>query len=147
MSGREYMQTKVASTSDLQLVKQQLGKRARLYVSMGNQIFVSRGNQPALNLFWRLKLAVCVKGCLCDWESYVSLSNVKYPSFISIHQSYIGSSSWPFKAICVLSKCKTHYQRAVKRTPQLRFTSGWHLRYIISSVFKIVVRCTWNLPS
>lgn len=72
---------------------------------MGNQIFFSTGNQPALNLFESLKLAVYVKDCLCAWESYVSLSNAKYPRIIiSIHQNlqlWQKSYCCPYTAIFV----------------------------------------------
>lgn len=102
MVGREYVQTKVVSRSDLDSVKQHLGKWPR--------VFVSRGNRPALNLFRSLKLPGYVKGYFWDWECYVSLTNAKYRQ---------KSSSWPHTATCVPNKCKTHQQR--ERTPPLFF--------------------------
>ena len=81
------------------------GKITSCICLYGNQIFFSTGNQPALNLFESLKLAVYVKGCLCAWESYVSLNNAKYPSIIiSIHQNlqlWQKSYCCPYTAIFV----------------------------------------------
>lgn len=59
----------------------------------GQPHIVSRGNQTPLNLLWNLNLA-CAKGCLCHWEFYVSLSNVKHTG-ISIHQNYTDSRNHP----------------------------------------------------
>lgn len=67
-------------------MKEHQGKWRCVFVYIGNKRVISRGNKHSLKLFWTLILAVCLKGCLYDWESSVHLSNVEYPSIYQILQ-------------------------------------------------------------
>lgn len=126
------MHTKVASDFLTYITnKQYLGKLLYVFVAIGNQIFFSTGNQTALNLFQSLKLAVYVKGCLCAWESYVSLSNAKYPSiFISVHQNlqlWQKSYCYLYTAISVPKRWNIFMRntQAVSKHPKLFFWKKW----------------------
>ena len=136
------MHTKVASDFLTWITnKQYLGKLLYVFVAVGNQIFFSTGNQNALNLFQSLKLAVYVKGCLRAWESYVSLSNAKYPSiFISIHQNlqlWQKSYCYLYTAISVPKRWNIFMRntQAVSKNPKTVFMEEikWLMREITDS--------------
>ena len=81
------MLAKVAANSDLESAISNTWENDLKYLSLRAARYCLQGQPACFESPLKSKVScLCKKGYLCDWESYVSLSN-EYPIIISTHQT------------------------------------------------------------